>query len=61
MYLQSSIREANSMNKAQLVQALVDYRAGIGNPYKYGTPGWMTVAELRAAWLEVYGVKELTS
>ncbi len=52
MYLQSSIREAYSMNKAQLWADLKDRIA-------YPPLSKWTRDELVVAWLERYGVKEL--
>lgn len=52
MYLQSSIREAYSMSKRGLWEALKDQI--IYPPFSQ----W-SKAELIAAWLERYGVKEI--
>jgi hypothetical protein len=52
VYLTSSIKEATSMNKAQLTEALRPYTV-------YPPLSKFTKDELVSAWLERYGVKEL--
>ncbi len=52
MYLTSSVREATSMNRAQLESALAPYIV-------YPPLRKFSKDELVSAWLERWGVKEL--